>query len=422
MGTLTIVPGGLSLILTAVTTPAGDNVDLYDDPAMVISDPDADPGPIVGDEITLPLAVTTDTTLYGHDGPLALTITHADGTTLFAGQVVLSSGIGSEVTTVAPAATLVQVAADVYADRTADTTAFAAKATLTTKGDIYAATAASTPARLATGTTDQVLTVKTNETTGLVWATPDIRNETLTAKGALLSASAASTPAVLAVGTDGKVLTASSGETTGLVWAGGLATAAPVADSIVAAVGVGTTYARADHSHPRERWTPADHALLTWPYDPSLTPTSTAIPTAGLVYVTRVHLSVAANITNIITHVGTAGNTLTSGQCFAGLYQAGVLLGATADQSTAWASTGVKTMAVAGGPVAAAAGDVLIAFFFNGTTGPALPRSADRALANIGLSAANSRYATADAAQTTAFQGTLGTLTASTLTYWLALS
>jgi hypothetical protein len=34
-----------------------------------------------------------------------------------------------------------------------------AKATLTTKGDVYAATAASTPARLAIGSTSDVLTV-----------------------------------------------------------------------------------------------------------------------------------------------------------------------------------------------------------------------------------------------------------------------
>jgi len=44
------------------------------------------------------------------------------------------------------------------------------KATLTTKGDIYAATAASTPARLAVGSNDQVLTADSSTATGLKWA------------------------------------------------------------------------------------------------------------------------------------------------------------------------------------------------------------------------------------------------------------
>ena len=45
------------------------------------------------------------------------------------------------------------------------------KATLTTKGDIYAATGTSTPARLAVGTNDQVLTADSSTATGLKWAT-----------------------------------------------------------------------------------------------------------------------------------------------------------------------------------------------------------------------------------------------------------
>lgn len=43
---------------------------------------------------------------------------------------------------------------------------------LTTKGDIYAATAASTPARLGVGTNGQVLTAASTTATGLQWATP----------------------------------------------------------------------------------------------------------------------------------------------------------------------------------------------------------------------------------------------------------
>jgi hypothetical protein len=47
-----------------------------------------------------------------------------------------------------------------------------AKSTLTTKGDVYAATAASTPARLGVGANGTVLTADSAEATGLKWATP----------------------------------------------------------------------------------------------------------------------------------------------------------------------------------------------------------------------------------------------------------
>ncbi len=43
---------------------------------------------------------------------------------------------------------------------------------LTTKGDIYAATAAYTPARLGVGSNNQVLTADSSTSTGLKWATP----------------------------------------------------------------------------------------------------------------------------------------------------------------------------------------------------------------------------------------------------------
>ena len=46
-----------------------------------------------------------------------------------------------------------------------------AKSTLTTKGDLYAATAASTPARLAVGTNGQVLTADSTAATGLAYTT-----------------------------------------------------------------------------------------------------------------------------------------------------------------------------------------------------------------------------------------------------------
>jgi hypothetical protein len=56
------------------------------------------------------------------------------------------------------------------------------KSTLTTKGDIYGATAASTPARLGVGANGTVLTADSAETTGLKWATPST-SKTLSSVG-----------------------------------------------------------------------------------------------------------------------------------------------------------------------------------------------------------------------------------------------
>jgi hypothetical protein len=60
-----------------------------------------------------------------------------------------------------------------------------AKSTVTTKGDLLAATASATVARLGTGTDGQVLTAASGETTGLQWATPASGGMTLLASGTL---------------------------------------------------------------------------------------------------------------------------------------------------------------------------------------------------------------------------------------------
>jgi hypothetical protein len=73
------------------------------------------------------------------------------------------------------------------------------------------------------GLTGQVLAKATNADMDFSWVTTDdtnaIQNAIVDAKGDLIAASAADTPARLAVGTDGQVLTASSGAATGLAWA-----------------------------------------------------------------------------------------------------------------------------------------------------------------------------------------------------------
>jgi len=73
------------------------------------------------------------------------------------------------------------------------------------------------------GTTGQVLAKATNTDLDFSWVTTDdtnaIQNAIVDAKGDLIGATAADTPARLAVGTNNQVLTADSSTATGLKWA-----------------------------------------------------------------------------------------------------------------------------------------------------------------------------------------------------------
>jgi hypothetical protein len=73
------------------------------------------------------------------------------------------------------------------------------------------------------GTTGQVLSKASNSDMDFTWVTTDdanaIQNAIVDAKGDLIAATAADTPARLAVGTNGHVLTADSAQATGIKWA-----------------------------------------------------------------------------------------------------------------------------------------------------------------------------------------------------------
>lgn len=75
------------------------------------------------------------------------------------------------------------------------------------------------------GTSGQVLSKNSNTDMDFTWVTSDdanaIQNTIVDAKGDLIAATAADTPARLAVGTNGQVLTADSTTATGLKWASG---------------------------------------------------------------------------------------------------------------------------------------------------------------------------------------------------------
>ena len=92
---------------------------------------------------------------------------------------------------------------------------------LTTKGDLLVTTGSALN-RLAVGTDGQALVASAAATNGVTWATPTDTTKqpvaTLTTKGDIYAATAASTVTRLGVGTDRKKLTADAAEATGIKW------------------------------------------------------------------------------------------------------------------------------------------------------------------------------------------------------------
>lgn len=170
---------------------------------------------------------------------------------------------------------------------------------------------------------------------------------------------------------------------------------------------------------------PTDRGYKAWSMPPFAASVGTALATAGTLYLTRIRRVPAGPVTNIVVFVSTGGTSLTAGQCFASLFTAaGVLLGTTADQATAWGSAGIKTMALSGGAITHGGGDLYAGMWFNGTTGPAMYRGANGSgtLNNVGLSAPNMETATANTGLTTTPPNPFGTQSTGALHYWVALS
>jgi hypothetical protein len=89
--------------------------------------------------------------------------------------------------------------------------------------EVFGQAVATSMADLLGGTTGQVLSKATNANMDFTWVTTDdanaIQNSIVDAKGDLIAATAADTPARLAIGANNTVLTADSAEATGMKWA-----------------------------------------------------------------------------------------------------------------------------------------------------------------------------------------------------------
>jgi hypothetical protein len=167
-------------------------------------------------------------------------------------------------------------------------------------------------------------------------------------------------------------------------------------------------------------WRPQDSGMLAWSFDPVAAINGQVIPVAGQLQCVRIPV-IAGTVATIIMDVFTAGTNLQ--HCYAAVYQNGVLLGKTADQSSAWQSTNGKVMALTS-PVTVQDGCVYVTFWANtsGGTLPAFTRGQSRSSLNIALTADSYRSATTGSGITTAPPSALGTLNAGSSSWWVGLA
>ena len=121
-------------------------------------------------------------------------------------------------------------------------TGYVLESLATTKGDLLAATAASTLARLGVGSDTQVLTADSSQASGMRWATPASGGMTnpMTTKGDLIAGGTSGAATRLAVGSNGQVLTAQSGQALGLQWVTPTADLALAGGAMTGSILVGT--------------------------------------------------------------------------------------------------------------------------------------------------------------------------------------
>lgn len=170
--------------------------------------------------------------------------------------------------------------------------------------------------------------------------------------------------------------------------------------------------------------TAADSGYKSWAYDPALATNATA-PTSGTLYLTRLQFRVDEALTKIIYGcVSIAGISLTSGQCFAGLYDStGQRVGTTADLSGGFSASGELAFSLTG-TVNVTPGFYWAALLLVGSTIPTMARSQGQ-VSNLGsgqLAASTRRFGTAGTSLTALPGSFTPSTTAAVITqnYWAA--
>ena len=171
---------------------------------------------------------------------------------------------------------------------------------------------------------------------------------------------------------------------------------------------------------------PADQGLLAWTFDPVACRSGGDTLTRGVVYLAKVKIvNRSTVVSNILLSVIGLGTALTSGQNFVGLYDSsGNRLAVSADQTTAWGTTGLKTAAIT--PQTLAVGSYYVAILSNATTAAPQFMQGNGASAsglNAGLTTGTARYLTSGTGQTALPATiTLGSASTESGSRWAALT
>lgn len=134
-------------------------------------------------------------------------------------------------------------------------------------------------------------------------------------------------------------------------------------------VGAASRYAQGD----LDPFDARAYGFLAWSYPLWLTSSAGQTPFANQLNMVKVWVPRTITVNNVSARVLTAGATLTAGANFATIYDSsGNKIGETADQSTAWTSTGTKTMALTA-PVVITGGPGVFVWVSLKATGTTLP-------------------------------------------------
>lgn len=171
-------------------------------------------------------------------------------------------------------------------------------------------------------------------------------------------------------------------------------------------------------------YVPADYGMQAWTYDPARCSSTSTSLAAGVVSLMRFKLMSGVTLSKFFLHVGIAGTTIAN--CFAGLYDStGARVAVTADQSSSWTSTGVKTINFSVNYTAAPGFYWIGLLVGSANIAPAFARgtpTANAGLVNINLAASSFRWATTGTGLTALPASfTPSALTASDASYWGAV-
>ena len=149
--------------------------------------------------------------------------------------------------------------------------------------------------------------------------------------------------------------------------------------------------------------TPSAHSISAWCYDPALAVNSTQVSN-GVLYLTRVNIAAAVNVTKLYWWIGNQGTGPVAGQNQAGLYDSSGTLLASANIDSVISSAGLKTTTITSQALSAGS-FYWVGLLFNASGTPTLTRGSGwtgvEAAANVGLTAATFRFALNGSSRTT---------------------